>query len=610
MPSQKKAYSYIRFSTKHQEQGDSLARQTEDTEIYCKRNDLLLDNSLDLKDLGVSAYKGKNQREKSSLGRFIQACKNGIVERGSALIVEAIDRLTRETPRKAISLITTLLDDYGIEIHLTMYGKVLRPEEDRGDDMVFISGLVARANEESKTKSDRLKHAFKKKRERAINKECLIAKSVPWWLTITKEGKITCPKERAAIVKKIFQLTAKGNSSNKIARLLDEKKVPTWRPQQFKWSSARVRDLVRSDSPLGILRETYKTNQAGRTHELPGYYPKIISEELAIQARAVLKRNNRGNRGRVSQNPARPINLLRGLARYKNHWVSLTTIQNGTIDPKTNQKGFNAYYLCYDELAGKTLFNMASHQIEGVLMQGLSELTIADLVPLPSAKVLLKSKTIQKKLDDIESRLLNLLAAVEYGSTTIAKRITALETEKEKLQVEIAQARAEEAIPTVSPQTLAQIQNITLDLLKDPEARERIATHLRQIVTRIDIGRGITDLDIPAPLLYQLADKLSKFEIEIQEDKTSTIRPRKRLALLVTFAGGAKRLITRGLPNPDQSIQDERDNFVPEGIMSYRIEPNAEEPTDDEIEKQSVEIDKVYKRLTKKKKQKQNKIAG
>jgi hypothetical protein len=44
--------------------------------------------------------------------------------------------------------------------------------------------------------------------------------------------------------------------------------------------------------------------------------------------------------------------------------------------------------------------------------------------------------------------------------------------------------------------------------------------------------------------------------------------------------------------------------------MSYRIEPNAEEPTDDEIEKQSVEIDKVYKRLTKKKKQKQNKIAG
>lgn len=64
----KKAYSYIRFSTDHQAQGDSLRRQEEATREYCRKRGLVLDDSLNLKDLGVSAFKGANA-ERGGVGQ-------------------------------------------------------------------------------------------------------------------------------------------------------------------------------------------------------------------------------------------------------------------------------------------------------------------------------------------------------------------------------------------------------------------------------------------------------------------------------------------------------------------------------------------------------------
>ena len=89
------AYSYIRFSTKEQAKGHSLKRQTELREAYLsKRPDLTLDTSLTLEDLGVSAFKGANSDE-GQLGAFIRAIESGIIPRGSYLLIESLDRLSR-----------------------------------------------------------------------------------------------------------------------------------------------------------------------------------------------------------------------------------------------------------------------------------------------------------------------------------------------------------------------------------------------------------------------------------------------------------------------------------------------------------------------------------
>ena len=88
LPAVKDAYSYIRFSSKKQADGASLERQLTGTRKYCDQNNLLLNESLTFRDLGVSAYKGDNLEH--GLGDLLLACADGLIPRGSAIVVEAL----------------------------------------------------------------------------------------------------------------------------------------------------------------------------------------------------------------------------------------------------------------------------------------------------------------------------------------------------------------------------------------------------------------------------------------------------------------------------------------------------------------------------------------
>lgn len=57
----KHAYSYIRFSRLHQQQGDSLRRQLRSIEDYRHKNNPTLDDSLIFRDLGISAFRGRKK---------------------------------------------------------------------------------------------------------------------------------------------------------------------------------------------------------------------------------------------------------------------------------------------------------------------------------------------------------------------------------------------------------------------------------------------------------------------------------------------------------------------------------------------------------------------
>jgi DNA invertase Pin-like site-specific DNA recombinase len=99
----KPAFSYARFSRPEQVRGDSLRRQFEATRAYCGRNGLVLDDSLNLRDLGVSAFRGKNAGQ-GALGAFTSAVASGRVPRGATLIVESLDRLSRKTSYRQSSV--------------------------------------------------------------------------------------------------------------------------------------------------------------------------------------------------------------------------------------------------------------------------------------------------------------------------------------------------------------------------------------------------------------------------------------------------------------------------------------------------------------------------
>src|SRR5882757_9754650 len=89
------AYSYLRFSTPEQAAGDSRRRQIAMAEKYAADHHLKLDLHLSFRDLGVSAYRGRNAKE-GALRAFLDAIEHNLVPHGSYLLVESLDRLSRD----------------------------------------------------------------------------------------------------------------------------------------------------------------------------------------------------------------------------------------------------------------------------------------------------------------------------------------------------------------------------------------------------------------------------------------------------------------------------------------------------------------------------------
>src|SRR5262245_22307079 len=106
------AYSYVRWSSSKQAEGDSLRRQTEATRDWCKRNHVVLDKSLNLLDAGKSAYTGthRSNPDRHALALFLKMVEDGRVPEGSYLIIENLDRLSREHIRPALTLFLNLIE--------------------------------------------------------------------------------------------------------------------------------------------------------------------------------------------------------------------------------------------------------------------------------------------------------------------------------------------------------------------------------------------------------------------------------------------------------------------------------------------------------------------
>lgn len=102
------AYSYIRFSTPDQIKGDSLRRQIEASHRYATEHNLTLDETLNVRDLGVSAFSGMNF-ERGALGQFIVAIDNGRVAPDSYLLMESLDRLSRLPVPDALAIFQAII---------------------------------------------------------------------------------------------------------------------------------------------------------------------------------------------------------------------------------------------------------------------------------------------------------------------------------------------------------------------------------------------------------------------------------------------------------------------------------------------------------------------
>lgn len=512
----KRAFSYIRFSTQRQLEGDSLSRQVSGTEKYCEENNLELDPR-SYRDLGVSGFRGANQR--GQLGDFIAACEQGLIPEGAALVIESLDRLSREKPRKIISLLTRILD-FGIEVHLSMIRKVFKPDsEDDGTDLIMAVALAMRAHEESKTKSKRVLEAFAKKRQAAEESGARFVGSLPEWVRVEGDKMEIIP-EKAAAVKQVYTLVASGFSSRQAARkVLEETGI--------KWTSKRVRELLHSKNVQGILSAHYRTAKAGRSYTISDYYPRIVSDELAAEARAVLERHAAPSRGRSAV--VHPTNILRGLLRYQGAPMRCVHRRNGAKG-EDGKKAYIAYFEAFDETRDKIIHSIHANQLEPVLIQSLRELQPSDLAPVAAKESPMAS--IRARLAKLEATAGNLLRAVESGSVAVARRLAEVEAEIVTVRDALGKAEAEEKIALPGKQDLEELK---IDLV-DPQQRERAGAALRRIVERIDLFSSLKDM----PAIGRRVGKMIYFR-----DPTPKVGNRKPIFALLHFIGGAQRLVLR-----------------------------------------------------------------
>jgi DNA invertase Pin-like site-specific DNA recombinase len=99
------AYAYSRYSSAAQAEGDSLRRQLAGCFEWAEKHGLELDTSL--RDHGVSGFTGLN-RIRGALGSFLHRVELGQIEDGSYLLVDSMDRLSREKEGEVLHLLTGL----------------------------------------------------------------------------------------------------------------------------------------------------------------------------------------------------------------------------------------------------------------------------------------------------------------------------------------------------------------------------------------------------------------------------------------------------------------------------------------------------------------------
>lgn len=368
-----KAYSYIRMSTERQNRGASLARQLEASKAYADEMGWELDDSL--RDIGVSAFTGKNVKD-GALGQFIKLAESGKIESGSILIVESLDRISRDKPLDAINLFTSILR-FGVEI-VTLQDRKHYTEKSVNDNIadLYISiGVMVRANEESETKSKRVHDAWNRKRKNVDDKK--LSGMCPPWMVLNDDKKgFTLIPENVAIIQRIFNMMDAGMGTNAIIRTLNDEGVEPLGTAKS-WSPGIIQTFFRRKSVIGEY-QPHRLIDGKRVPEgepIKDYYPRIIEDDQyyrVMKARDERRTFGRGRKGKKFSN------LFTGFSRcavcggamyYKDHMT-------------TTKKGNGTYLYCVNATRNMCT-NSVRHRYEKVepaILNILRELNVGEML--------------------------------------------------------------------------------------------------------------------------------------------------------------------------------------------------------------------------------------
>lgn len=429
-------------------------------------------------DRGRSAFDGSNLL-KGNLKDLIEKLQDG-----DFLVVESIDRLTRQRVLVGVDLIQKLLMR-GIKLYTTIDKKLYEVSDPSRDleTLLLISVIAKRANEESETKSVRRKSAYKKAKDAAAATGKVFNKlSPPFGVRFDEvEQKFVELTEEADDIRKIFELL-KDFGVDETCRRINQ--ISTRR----KWTNRAVFFLLKNKMPLGTLSVFSRLRNDGKEKRIferyiDNYYPQIVTDfDFYSALKAMQNRKKDRVAGRYTLNN---FNIFKKVIFCQNCGSSMICTKTN-VRSKTGEGGYT-YLTCKDRIETG---NCKSKRIRfEYIFGGLLELN--EMTKLMQSNVSGQEKsafgtatlfqTLASQKDDkpkdrkeisekikslstAESQFINLTSSLDYNKKIpafLVGKISELEEKIENLKNEIAILNETHDEKTnLTPATSAEIYDI------------------------------------------------------------------------------------------------------------------------------------------------------
>ena len=296
-------YAYIRYSTRRQgaDDKDSVTRQKSSIRAIAARHGVEVPEENFFYENGVSAYTGENSKT-GKLKDLIDQIENLSIAPGDFVFVESIDRLSRQRLLQAKDLVYGILKK-GVILVTTMDGYIYKLHEDQADIMkqdIMLTVISSRAHEESLTKSNRRKSAWKKAKTEAEETGIVFNKNrLPYGVIFEeKTNTLVIDKKAQEEIEFILENLKREGVTSTI------KKANAF--AAINWTQARVKDIFDTKYVLGyFMSQTKIDGKMVLDKHIENYYPKIVSASLFLEAKeAMTNRKVKKHQGRVTQNNA------------------------------------------------------------------------------------------------------------------------------------------------------------------------------------------------------------------------------------------------------------------------------------------------------------------